>query len=68
MKTIPIDLVHPSNENCYGGITKLEYFTGQAMQGLLVNELAWDIPEDKIAEYAVKQAKALIDALNEKGE
>lgn len=49
------------------GMSKLEYFAVKAMQGLLTHpfDLRGEIMDrDQIAINAVKQANALIDALN----
>jgi len=51
------------------GLTKLEYFASQAMQGFCTNPRhdCMEYPHEEMAQMAVKQAKALINALN-KGE
>lgn len=46
--------------------TRLEYFSGLAMQGFSANTICWDdLNYDEVAEAAVKQAKALIKQLKE---
>ena len=47
-----------------GGLTKREYFAGQAMMGLLVTGVLDDHDCEIIAKHAVNQADALINALN----
>ncbi len=50
----------------YGGVTKLELFAGLAMLGMLANsdkELISQSTDDKIAQWAVTQAEALIKQL-----
>lgn len=46
------------------GLTKREYLAAMAMQGLLSNEQGYYLEHDKLAEYAVTQADALILELN----
>lgn len=46
------------------GVTKREYFAAQALKGFLADHC---LRYDAAAEYAVKTADALIDALNERG-
>lgn len=47
------------------GLTKLEEFSARAMQGISANpELASSYTYSELAEASVKQAKALIAALN----
>jgi len=48
-----------------GGLTKREYFAAKAMQGMLAHETIGLRNEGIIAQLAVKQADALIAALNE---
>jgi hypothetical protein len=48
--------------NTYFGLTKLEYFAGMAMQGLLVN--GKNSSDELLAEYALNAARALIKELN----
>lgn len=45
-----------------GGLTKLEYFAGQAMQGLLSN----DCNQSDIEAQAISHAKELFKQLNKK--
>lgn len=57
----------PDGDDIYSdfdhGLTKLEYFSSKAMQGLLSNSsLNWTSYET--AEYAVTCAKSLIERLN----
>ena len=79
MSTKANDLVYPiTYKDEYGctysepSLTKLEYFAGQAMQGLLANPNTVILntsgnPLFKgVAIWAVEQAKALIEALNER--
>ncbi len=50
---------------CYG-LTKREYFAAMAMQGTMSSDINGDWPGCKSqAEYSVKCADALIEALNE---
>ena len=50
--------------------SKLDKFASQAMQGFCTNPRhdCMKYPHEEMAQMAVKQAKALIDALNEDGE
>jgi hypothetical protein len=67
MKTLPNDNAFAA-ENVSEGLTKREYFTAIAMQGLLAangdNELPFEY--EAIAEESVDMADALISALNKK--
>jgi len=74
MSTKANDLVNPiTYKDEYGctysepSLTKLEYFAGQAMQGFCTNPRhdCMEYPHEEMAQMAVKQAKALIEALNE---
>lgn len=47
------------------GLTKMEWLTGLAMQGFLSNPNFSEAPEEKIAELAKKQARLVIEVLNE---
>ncbi len=50
----------------YLGLTKREYFAAMAMQGTMASDINGDWPDCKSqAEYSVKCADALIEALNE---
>lgn len=49
-------------ETMFGGLTKLEYFAGLAMQGFLVNNIKNSHPED-IAFEAIVQAEWLLKQL-----
>jgi len=47
------------------GLTKREYFAAMVMQGIIANmKLGEDSGYETIAEWSVKQADALIEALN----
>ena len=46
------------------GLTKREYFAAMAMQGISANVSLTGSSFEKIAEWSVKQAEALIEALN----
>ena len=49
----------------YLGLTKREYFAAMAMQGTMSSDINGDWPDCKSqAEYSVKCADALIEALN----
>jgi len=53
-----------TKNECYTGLSKREYFAGLAMQGLLSNpEAGVDEAPNDAAEYAVKQADALLKEL-----
>ena len=74
METKANDLIHSyegEKSANFRGLTKLEYFAGLAMQGLLSNQGSWS-PSEEIIQRQVSEAKqyayALIKALNEKGE
>lgn len=45
------------------GLTKLELFAAMAMQGMAASPHAWEVAYEKLADYSVAQAKALIAAL-----
>ena len=47
-----------------GGLTKREYFSAMAMQGIIANKDGLDIKIERIVESAVDTADALIDELN----
>lgn len=47
---------------CYG-MTRREYFAGEAMQGILVADSKFSMGPDIIAQCAVMQADALLKAL-----
>jgi hypothetical protein len=50
-----------------GGLTKLEYFTAMAMQGLIIQDPA-DIPAGiEMHDVAIAIAKATLDALEKEG-
>ena len=51
------------NGNANFGLTKLEYFAGLAMQGLLANPKIGDASDEFIGEAAVNQAYSLLKAL-----
>jgi hypothetical protein len=63
MNTNPSDpaFPHPAGQVSVG-LTKREYFAGLAMQAWLTNDPSE--PDDKIGEWSVKAADALIVALN----
>lgn len=65
MKSEPID--HPSfNQNKCSGLTKREYFSAMAMQGLLASNALYGGKENKLllTRDAVLHADDLIHALN----
>lgn len=68
MKTNPDDVIDTVVETKYmsynPGLTKREWFTGMAMQGLAANPEGWPVKSDIIAKYAVEFADALIAELN----
>lgn len=45
------------------GLTKRELFAAMAMQGLCANQHAWEVPIEKVAEFSVQQADALLAEL-----
>ena len=47
------------------GLTKIEWFSGMALQGLCANPELSCMPTDQTAECAVNHAKAMIRALEE---
>lgn len=49
----------------FGGLTKREYFAAMAMQGLMASDFHGEIGFDACALVAVKQADALLKALEE---
>lgn len=46
------------------GLSKREYFAAMAMQGITANTVLAEFDFPKLAEWSVKQADALIEALN----
>jgi hypothetical protein len=46
------------------GLTKREYFAAMAMQGMLSNQHGYFLEHDKLSEYALSYADALIKELN----
>lgn len=66
-ETVGTDGAHPVvyDGRAFAGLTKREYFAAQAMQGILAADHVanYPTPED-IAEFAVANADALINALN----
>ena len=71
MKTQPDDFIDTTLSPVSGtvfnkGLTKREYFSAMAMQGILSMAKIWpDNGYNKLARSSVKIADALIDALNE---
>lgn len=66
-KTTADDLAFPQHPNRFfdSGLTKREYFAAMVMQGITANmKLGEDSGYETIAEWSVKQADALIEALN----
>jgi hypothetical protein len=53
-------------DRTYGdtGLTKREYFAAMAMQGILSNQHGYFLEHDKLSEYALSCADALIVELN----
>lgn len=75
METKANDLIHSyegEKSANFRGLTKLEYFAGLAMQGLLATNGSHFPDTQNFGELtaiaSVKYANALIKALNEKGE
>jgi hypothetical protein len=74
-QTIANDSIHNSEQGVQDGLTKREYFTAKAMQGLLSNPewmreykgQKYLIETDIVAEVSVKIADKLIKGLNENG-
>ena len=62
-ETHPNDSIHNSEQGPTDGLTKREYFAAMAMQGF-VSKYGTDYLEE-CAKDSVKQADALIKALNE---
>ena len=62
-QTMANDSIHNSEQGVQDGLTKREYFAAMAMQGILVRGRESNYPET-LAEEAVEQADALIEALN----
>lgn len=66
-ETLPNDQAFPKHPNSYSdsSLTKREYFAAMAMQGISANHtLAEGFSYQTIAEWSVKHADALIEALN----
>lgn len=53
----------PQSAEIYGGLTKLEYFAGLAMQGQIAADPGCNNGADMIAQCAVSCAQALIAEL-----
>jgi hypothetical protein len=51
----------------FNGITLRDYFAAKAMQGWTANPLPNDTPINEIAEWAYRQADAMIKARYQKG-
>jgi hypothetical protein len=47
------------------GLTKREWFAAMALKGFLASDSEFSLPYDTVASYAVRQADALIAALQE---
>ena len=61
----PIGITHTNGYiGINPGLTKREYFAAMALQGMMSSGRV-DVTGDGIAEFAVRQADALIKALNE---
>ena len=58
----PIHTIEYNNNYISNGLTKREYFSAMALQGLLADRKLGSIQEH--AEYAVKLADALIEELS----
>jgi len=58
------DLVFPNDQSWSGSLTKRELFAALAMQGICAHQDLGAGTLVKIAEVAVAQADALIEALN----
>jgi hypothetical protein len=58
----PIHTIEYNNNYISNGLTKREYFSAMALQGLLADRKLGSIQEH--AEYAVKLAEALIEELS----
>jgi len=63
-KTMANDSIHNSEQGVQDGLTKREYFAAMAMQAALNDEHIAKFPPAFIADLSVKQADALIEALN----
>lgn len=60
------DSAYPSESDHHGGLTKLEYFSGLAMQGLLANNyMIKEYKPEYISNLSVFMANKLINELNE---
>jgi len=66
---IPTDMAFPvSPENAINnshqyGLTKREWLIGTVAAGILANPEAWTVSMDKLAQYAIIQADAILCAL-----
>lgn len=66
------DKVYPSTNNNNFSLSKREYFAAMIIQGMLSNSIDkqqgqqpwWNMPSKELAEIAVRDADALIEALN----
>jgi len=65
-KTEADDAAFPKHPNSYSdsSLTKREYFAAMAMHGMCANSDYTHNSQSAIAEWSVKQADALIEALN----
>lgn len=48
-----------------GGMTLRDYFAAKAMQGLAANPEAWDMTDERVAEWAYNAADAMLKAREE---
>ena len=60
------DFYHENYRTSFGkpGLSKREYFAAMAMQGISAKGLFAELEYSDLAEWSVKQADALIEALN----
>ena len=63
-ETQPNDSIHNSEQGVQDGLTKREYFAAMAMQGMLSNQHGYFLEHNKLSEYALSYADALIKELN----
>ncbi len=58
-----MDYMHVKDKPYCNGMTKREQFAAMAMQGILAADANNDVSYPECAEWAVKQADALLEAL-----
>lgn len=58
----PLQSIGPEFPPGYAGMTLRDFFAANAMQGLAANPEAWDMTDEKVAEWAYNAADAMLKA------